>query len=707
MITIAPLPDWSDLAALFRTNAFDSQLLAKPWCREGDQAFWFSRTAWSLQAIVLWWVAVNGRNNPSVFIPDYFCNQSLWPLRQTSARLTFYPINADLLPNWNACQKLADFNSPDIFILVHYFGSPSDAKGAEKFCKQNEALLVEDAAHVLYPVSGIGERGDFILYSPHKLLALPDGAVCIVRPSILKSQKESGTAHRYIKDVITSINKGRALQFNWLLKRVVQKTILFSFIALLMRKRESDFGNNPVPTALTIHPEMSFIGKKLLSCIIGNLMGYGAKRRQVCDAWQYLLSNEKEIRPLYDSKINDIIPYMAVFQAKDPDQARVFYDNLRRDDWPVQTWPDMPPEVLEHQEDHGHAIHLRQTLLTLPVHQSMRLKELGKRCLDKISPKHQAADNADVYRLDWDKADQPEWDALLTSAGHSNMLQSWAYGEAKREVEGWTVMRGVILKGSEPVAMVQALGKNMSVGTVISINRGPLWLIQDMSAESIASVFGLIRCQWRWWKRQILLIAPELLDTAVHSMHLYSLGYRMRKKGGWHSARLNLNKTEDELKKELDGKWRNQLRSAEKAGVQLHISCSDKEFTWLMEKYKALQLAKDFHGPSIELYVSFRKNALQQDHVLVMQAVHEGIPVAGLFISRHGDACTYTVGWNSLEGRRINANNFLLWHAMIEMKKRGCTWFDLGGLDEEKVPEITKFKRGMGGGEYKLIGDWL
>lgn len=706
MITIAPLPDWSDLAALLRTQPFNGQLLAKPWCREGDHAFWFSRTAWSLQAIVLWWEFINGEKQPSVFVPDYFCNQSLWPLRQTSARLIFYPINTDLLPDWNACQNLANFHSPDIFILVHYFGFQSNAKIAGKFCKQNGALLVEDAAHVLYPTQGIGEHGDFILYSPHKLLALPDGAVCVMRPSVLNSQKESDKAHRYMNDVIISINKGRVLQFNWLFKRIVQKTILFNFVDLLMRGKVSDFGENTAPLALEIPLEMSPIGKKLLSRIVGSLISCAAKRRQVCEAWQYLLHCEKEIRPLFDGEINDIIPYMAVFQAKDPDQARTFYGKLKKD-WPVQTWPDMPPEVLEHRENHAHAIHLRQTLLTLPVHQSIQLKELGKRYFGKISPKQQTVDDAYVYRLDWNKADQSEWEALLTSAGQSNILQSWAYGEAKTEVEGWTVSRGVILKGAEPVAMVQALEKKLIVGTVISINRGPLWLIQNVSAENIASVYGLLKHQWCWLKRHVLLIAPELLNSAAHTMHLYSLGYHMRKKGSWHSARLNLNKAEDELKKELDGKWRNQLKSAEKAGIQLHISCLDKEFMWLMEKYKELQVAKGFRGPSIDLYTSFRNNAFEPDHMLVMQAVHEGSPVAGLLISRHGASCTYTVGWNSFEGRRLNANNFLLWHAVIEMKKRGCLWFDLGGMDEEKVPEITKFKRGMGGEEYKLVGDWL
>ena len=41
--------------------------------------------------------------------------------------------------------------------------------------------MVEDAAHVLIPDMDIGSYGEFTFYSPHKLLAIPDGSVLIQR----------------------------------------------------------------------------------------------------------------------------------------------------------------------------------------------------------------------------------------------------------------------------------------------------------------------------------------------------------------------------------------------------------------------------------------------------------------------------------------------------------------------------------------------
>ena len=85
---------------------------------------------------------------------------------------------------------------------------------------------------------------------------------------------------------------------------------------------------------------------------------------------------------------------------------------------------------------------------------------------------------------------------------------------------------------------------------------------------------------------------------------------------------------------------------------------------------------------------------------------YQGQYIAGIALISHADAATYLLGWNSEEGRRVNANNFLLWHALILLKEKGYTWFDLGGVDEYTTPGITNFKRGLRGQEYRLLGEY-
>ncbi len=310
------------------------------------------------------------------------------------------------------------------------------------------------------------------------------------------------------------------------------------------------------------------------------------------------------------------------------------------------------------------------------------------------------------YMIDWD-CERSEWDRLLEEAGKSNLLQSWAYGEAKASVEGWKVSRGLILHSGCIVAMLQILEKSLLVvGGVVRINRGPLWLHESASTEDLNYIYALIRRQWSWQKRRILLIAPELQYSPEHRRMLTLQGYHLRRKPNWHSVLLDLGKTDDELRKGLKKKWRNMLSFAERADLRLNVSFSDEDFQWLVGRYKELMLTKGFQGISIDLLCSMRKHLLRKDHLLVMQAISETEPVAGVLIARHGLACTYLVGWNGTKGRTLKAHNFLLWNAALEMKRRGCLWLDLGGISED-APEIAAFKLGMSGEEYKLIGEYL
>ena len=121
-------------------------------------------------------------SNFSIWVPSYFCNESLYLLRLTKIKLVFYPIKENLEPDYDSFNKLKNDNGkPDIFLLVHFFGKPTDAVKILEFCRANKTWLIEDAVHCLTPSKKIGTNGDFILYSPHKLLPIPNGSILVAR----------------------------------------------------------------------------------------------------------------------------------------------------------------------------------------------------------------------------------------------------------------------------------------------------------------------------------------------------------------------------------------------------------------------------------------------------------------------------------------------------------------------------------------------
>ncbi len=72
MITQVTLPYWRDLPALSRGPAGTDLRLAQPWRQDQEAAVWFSRGAWALAAVVLWWRIRHKEDNPDLWLPDYF-----------------------------------------------------------------------------------------------------------------------------------------------------------------------------------------------------------------------------------------------------------------------------------------------------------------------------------------------------------------------------------------------------------------------------------------------------------------------------------------------------------------------------------------------------------------------------------------------------------------------------------------------------------
>lgn len=306
--------------------------------------------------------------------------------------------------------------------------------------------------------------------------------------------------------------------------------------------------------------------------------------------------------------------------------------------------------------------------------------------------------------LDW-ITNRNAFEALVTEAGRSNLLQSWAWGEAKAETEGWRPRRAIIAHGSVALAAVQVLEKRIGPARVARVNRGPLWVQADLSAEARREGLRALRSHWRWWTGGALLIAPEW--PASEAGALTSLGFRPRRAPQWRSAWIDIfGRDADTLRKSLNGKWRNMLVNAEKAGLEIEPMTGAAGIDWLMPHYTAMMAAKGFTGVPPGMLRALASHADPGD-LLTLVASHGGEPAAAVLVARHGAAATYLVGWSGEAGRKTRGNHLLLWRALLECKDRGVRWFDLGGIDEVLTPGVASFKRGLNGEEYVLAGEYL
>jgi len=322
---------------------------------------WFSRSAWALRHIVINWKDRRDRETPTVWLPDYFCNQSTAPMREAGARLTFYPVDQRLLPDWPELAAMAKTGAPDLMIFVHYFGAAFDTRDAARFCREHGAELIEDASHVLVPHGEIGSAGDHVFYSPYKFLAVPDAGLLL--------------SHNELSSIEPSFDHPPP-SFLWLTKRLAQKSA--PGLAGRLGARPPTHDQDPAFQSLAPQAALSPLARRLMTRAIPRLPALPDDRARRASRWrQELGAQNLALRPLFeDVRREGPAPYRFVAVADDADTARRAYDGLITAGCPVSTWPDLAPEVIEDSGRHREALKLRRRLLMLPVHLDMNVSAL-------------------------------------------------------------------------------------------------------------------------------------------------------------------------------------------------------------------------------------------------------------------------------------------------------------------------------------------
>lgn len=308
--------------------------------------------------------------------------------------------------------------------------------------------------------------------------------------------------------------------------------------------------------------------------------------------------------------------------------------------------------------------------------------------------------------------DRATWDARWNSISFSPLLQSWEYGEAQRHAKRVKVHRFLLQDEKKgPIGLVQVLVLSLPfVGGVARINRGPVFFSGDSLAFDDKNTFGAVfsalidTCKRHRW--HALKIAPELRagDEAAALGVLEQLGFR-RRSVNHASAVIDISRSRDEIRSGFHGKWRNLLNKSEAAGIALEIPAIGDAFPFLAEKYTEMQREKGFGGIPGTLLNELVRQQGPLWNCRILFATHGGERVGAVMVAGHGDTCTYLVGWTSETGRQLQANYFLLWHAMLLFKELGYRCFDVGGLGGNTTAGVGHFKRRMGGEYYALVGE--
>lgn len=161
---------------------------------------------------------------------------------------------------------------------------------------------------------------------------------------------------------------------------------------------------------------------------------------------------------------------------------------------------------------------------------------------------------------------------------------------------------------------------------------------------------------------------------------------------------LDLSPGESDVWSSFQGRARNMVRKAEKAGVITRTVQPDEQ--WITYYYEMLGATFKRQGLSVPHPLTFYKQIIILCNAGVARCVAaevDGKMVAGNIFLVDNKRMLYLSGVANEQGMSLAATSLLQWHAIKEAIYLGVTEYDMGGLG---VPSIDKFKRSFGGYDF-------
>ncbi len=299
------------------------------------------------------------------------------------------------------------------------------------------------------------------------------------------------------------------------------------------------------------------------------------------------------------------------------------------------------------------------------------------------------------------------WAAGQAALRLETLEQCWAYGAAVAQVSRTRPERWLICADGQDIGLVQAFRRDFAgLFSLVRILRGPLFR-SGLDPALRQAALAAVRAQYRG-QRRLLWWLPELPGGSEAEALMQRLGLAQMMTG-WSSVRLDLTPPPNALRSQLDGKWRNALKAAERSPLLIAESSDPAQFDTVMRAHDVQRIEKRFLGPDGAFYRAFAAAADpahgEQAHLFTASIGNR--PVAGMLLLRHGRGATYAAGWSGEAGRLLRAHHRLLWHGLLALKARGVQHFDLGGANTEEGAGVARFKLGLNGEVFTLAGSYF
>lgn len=161
---------------------------------------------------------------------------------------------------------------------------------------------------------------------------------------------------------------------------------------------------------------------------------------------------------------------------------------------------------------------------------------------------------------------------------------------------------------------------------------------------------------------------------------------------------LDISPSIDELRGQLDKKWRNQLSRAERNNLRVVSGTGDDEFRRFCMIYREMKERKGFETTvDIDNFAKIQASLEESQKLWTFICEDMCGPIAGVVVSVMGDSAIYLLGATGDSGLNSKGAYILQWTLIQWLKRKHVKSYDLGGIDPERNPGVYHFKKGLGG----------
>ena len=317
----------------------------------------------------------------------------------------------------------------------------------------------------------------------------------------------------------------------------------------------------------------------------------------------------------------------------------------------------------------------------------------------------------DVALTEREVTDASEWNAILAALPNAHLLQSWQWGELKRET-GWLPHRIVFERHGSPAAAAM-IGR-------LRIPRSPYGLAYSWKGPALdyddLPLFRAVverMAEWARHRRCIALTIDPDVEWTQHACAdvLRRVGYRpaARQIQAPSTVFVDLRGDDQELLKRMSSTWRRYINKAQRDGVSIRRGTLED----IPDFFRFMQYTEERQGFVIRPLEYFRSAFAQLHGAGIAElfiAEVDGAPAAGVFACRLGKRAWYLYGGTLEVGLKAHAQYALQWHTMRWARDAGCETYDMWGAPDDPTDKddplagVYYFKRGFGGRHVRTLG---